>query len=113
MTNEVEIKEIKMFKTKLRRDPPKDEWKIRYARHLKLKSLNFKIDVLCEWDPVQEKYGMFTDDLKYGSHLEIIYSNKTTCFTVKNLYKLGEKWYQQHGIPMKDIDNTIKKYLET
>ena len=104
--------EIKMFKTKLRRDPPKDEWKIKCARHLKLKGSNFKIDVLYEWDPVQKKYRMFTDDLRYSSHLEIVYSDKTACFTIKNLYKLRERWYKEQGKPVRDIDNTIKKYLE-
>ena len=106
---------IENMKKQHRIDKPykllKDERSINFARHLKLKNCDFRIDVLYEWDAVNRKHRVSTDDLKYGSHLEIVFSNNSQCFTIKDLYKLREKWLKKRGKSAKDIDNTIKRVL--
>ncbi len=73
-----------------------------FARELPIHNSNFKIDVLYEiWsDGHNYETRMFTDDLKYGSHLEIIFDNKKQMYTIKNLKKLREEWNKKHGIPV-------------
>ena len=56
---------------------------------------------------------MWTDDLRYGPGLEVVYSKEKTCFTVKNLNKIRERWLKKHGRNVKDVDNVIKKYLKS
>ena len=68
----------------------KDGWW--FSKHLKLKNADFKIDVLLELIDKSPYYRMWTDDLKYGEHLEIIFSNKKQCFTIKDIDKLLDNW---------------------
>jgi len=81
----------------------KDGWW--FSRHLKLKNADFKIDVLFELIDKPPYYRMFTDDLKYGDHLEIIFDGKTRkgqvcskqCFVIKNIDRLRAEWRKNHS----------------
>lgn len=78
-----------------------------FSRHLKLKNSDFKIDVLFELIDKPPYYKMYTDDLKYGDHLEIIFDNKKQCFTIKGLDNLRAEWRKNHP-----EDNVIDDVFE-
>jgi hypothetical protein len=81
---------------------------IKFARYMKLVGHPFKIDVIMEWDNKQEKYRMYTDDLKYGDKLEIVYSNDKCCYVIKSLKRIKEEWYKKQGISNDPFD----KFME-
>ena len=81
-----------------------------FSRHLKIKNSDFRIYVLYEKDS-SGRYRMFTDDLKYGEHLEIFYDNKQQMYTIKNLDSLRAEWRKNH--PGENvIDNVIENFVE-
>ena len=78
---------------------------------LTVRNTSHKVEVLYEYDEHQQKYRLFTDEVKYGKHLEVIFSNEKQCFVIKDFYKLKERWYKTHGKSVKDVDDTIKNFL--
>ena len=77
-----------------------------------IKNSNRTLDVYYELDKTQCKYRMFTDALKYGSHLEIVFSNSKQCFAIKDFYRIKENWLKKHGQPERDVDNVIKNFMD-
>jgi len=58
---------------------------------------------------------MYTDDLKYGRNLEIVFDNKKQCFTIKNLAKLRKQWAERHAESVEstnDLDDFIGLVVE-
>jgi len=84
-----------------------------YASKMKLQHYPKSIDSYYEYNKSDKKYHIYTDELKYGNHLEIVYSNQDSCFVIKDFFALKEKWYKKYGKSKKDVDNVIEKYLET
>jgi len=64
---------------------------------VKIKGKNRFIDIVYEWDSNQHKYRIFTDELKYGNHIEII-ENINGDYEVKNLEKLRRDWNSKYNI---------------
>lgn len=56
-----------------------------------------------------EEGKMYTDSLKYGKHLEIIWNKETNCFTIKNLEKLREEWRKNKGKPTDNFERFIEE----
>ena len=50
---------------------------------------------------------MFTDELIYGDHLEIVFSKQKQCFVIKNLSKLRETWNMKHSATKADEDQLV------
>lgn len=48
---------------------------------------------------------MFTDDLKYGDNLEVVFDKKQQTYTVKNLEKLRKQWNETHA---ESVESTIE-----
>jgi hypothetical protein len=66
--------------------------RICFARHLPVNgNKDTKLDVLYELYS-DGSYRMYTDDLKYGEHLEIVYDDVKGMFTIKGLEGLREEW---------------------
>lgn len=76
-----------------------------FARHLKWMNTDFRIDVLFEFMDKPPYYRMFTDDLKYGDHLEIIFDKEKQCYTIKELDKLRAEWRKNH--PDESVNDDI------
>ena len=55
---------------------------------------------------------MFTNDLKYGNHLEIVFSNDAQCYIVKDLNNIKSRWLKKHGKSTKDVDRSVEKFLK-
>jgi len=54
---------------------------------------------------------MFTAELIYGSHLEIIFSKQKQCFVIKNYEKLKKQYWQKHN-GSNPVDNCFCELLE-
>jgi len=87
-----------------------DNNQIKMSRHLKVKNSKFKIDVLFEWNG--RTYRMYTDDLIYGPHLEIVFSNEKQCLVIKDYNRIKTQYLKNHGRPTRDIDNVIRRIVE-
>ena len=77
---------------------------------LKIKNNDMKIPITFEYDK-NKGYRIFTDALKYGDHLEIIYCNKKGCYVIKNLNHLRDQWNKTHN-ESTDSDQDFKDFLE-
>ncbi|MCK5635979.1 MAG: hypothetical protein KAH91_01055 [Thermoplasmatales archaeon] len=77
-------------KPKSKKSKPVLKHKYLYGKHLPLhNNPNVKIDVEYHiWS--DEIYRMYTDDLKYGDHLEIVFNND---YTIKYLDKVRSEYY--------------------
>ena len=83
---------------------------IKMSKHLKVKNSKFKIDVLFEWDG--HTYRMYTGDLIYGPHLEIVFSNKEQCLVIKDYNRIKTQYLKKHGRSARDIDNVIRRIVK-
>ena len=72
-----------------------NEDKLMFSR-LKVRGLDRYIDITYEWHKPTRKYRMFTDELKYGDHLEIVCDKRNQNYTVKYLDKLRAEWRKKH-----------------
>lgn len=81
---------------------------IRCGNKINIKDSNLKINVILEWSPTFKKYVMYTDDLKYGDKLEIVFDKIKNIYSIKNLEKIKEKWNKKHGIS----NNPLEIFLE-
>ncbi len=84
-----------------------DYW---FSRHLKLENNDFRIDVLFEINS-DGTYRMYTDDLKYGEHLEIIYDKDIGMFNVKGIKKLRDEWKRNHGESVVENVDVLERLL--
>ena len=80
--------------------------KIKYARGMPIRNSNARIDVY------YENGRMFTDDLKYGPHLEVVFSNEKQCFVIKDYVKIKTQYLKKHGGSTKDLDSVIKRSVK-
>jgi len=80
-----------------------------YKKRNKPQPISSKLGVQVKYifDNSTKKYRMYTDDLRYGDNLEVIFSNDK--FVIKDYYKIKERWLKKHGRNPKDLDNIIKR----
>lgn len=91
-----------------------------FSRHLPLKNHpEFRIDVEFEMTDKSPYFRMWTDDLKYGDHLEIVFDGKTKrgqkcskqCFVIKDIDRLRAEWRRNH--PEENVINDVfKEFME-
>jgi hypothetical protein len=84
-----------------------------FSRHLPLKNHpEVRIDVEFEMIDKPPYYRMWTDELKYGERLEILFDNQKQCFTIKDLDKLRKKWSKTHlENVVTDVDS-LERYID-
>lgn len=64
--------------------------------NLKLLNDDITISITYEWDSELGDYRMFTDDLEYDNHLEIVYDDAKGCYRMRNgIEKLRESYRPQ------------------
>jgi hypothetical protein len=88
---------------------------IHYDSNMKKHKLNINIEVMYIWDKRRQEYRLFTNELKYGDFIELIFESKTPkdkkcarqCYTVKNLDKLKKQWRKEHPDD-KNIPDSVK-----
>jgi hypothetical protein len=96
--------------TKSTKPKPTLKESIWFARHLPIRGTNFKIDVLYEFYS-DGSYKMFTDDLKYGDHLEIVYDKSIGMYNVKNISKLREEYYRKQSEDVVSDVDALKEFI--
>ena len=69
----------------------------RVMSDMKMKNRKKDIEIYFESDKKKGGYKIFTDELKYGDHLEVVFSDTKQCYVVKGLIALKRKWYKQHN----------------
>lgn len=74
------------------------------AHELKVANSDRRIDIYLEYDEGLKKYRTFTDELKYGDHLEVIFNKETNMYTIRDLDKLRKKWKMAHGEPTDPLE---------
>ena len=86
----------------------KDETHQSVYSYMKVKNQDRYIDITYEWDENKKLYRMYTDSLKYGNKLEVVFGNDENCFVIKNLDKLKEKWNTDHDISNDPFDQLLE-----
>ena len=76
-----------------------------------IKESRLTMDVKYIFDKKAGRHRLFTDDLKYGSGLEIVFSNRSQCFVIKGLDRLRMEWNKLHS-DMVRKNAVFEKFLE-
>lgn len=105
------FRDINPRKVRSKKSKPKLKESIWFARHLPLHNGDFRIDVLYEIYS-DGSYKMYTDDLKYGDHLEIVYDSDKQMFTIKNLAKLRQEYYRKQGEDVITNVDSLKRFKD-
>jgi len=74
--------------------PPSEDRILKRADVFKVGDIG--ICVTYEWDDKIEKYRMYTDDLKYRDHLEIVEKEGLKEFGIKDIENLREEYKNRH-----------------
>ena len=80
--------------------------RIWFARHLPIHKGDFRIDVLYELYN-DGSYRMYTDDLKYGDHLEIVFNDDKQMYSIKDLDKVRSEYYAKQD---KDVVTNVGSF---
>ena len=77
------------------------EHPIMYSQ-MKVRNSDRYIDITHEWD--KGKYKTFTNSIRYGNRLEIVFDIDRNYYVVKNLDKIKKEWNTAHGISNDPLD---------
>ena len=66
-----------------------------YVDQMIVKGSNMAIEVMYIWDANKELYRIYTNDLKYGDFIELVFDNKLQRYRPNNYQSLKDNWIKQ------------------